>query len=167
MAEEEIWRKVAGFSNYSVSNLGFLINDITGAFIGGRPQTNGYIQVAIINDSGIKKYKLLHRLVATAFCENDFDHPTVDHIDGNKQNNHFSNLRFASLSQNNRNKKKRVNKSSKYIGVYFDKSRNKWKATIRIEKNIHLGYFNTEEDAYDVFKQTVFNNNLQAYYPPL
>ena len=39
-------------------------------------------------------------------------------------------------------------RTSKYVGVYFHKSKNKWEATIQIEgKNRHIGYYENEEEA--------------------
>lgn len=51
------------------------------------------------------KYAMIHRLVATAWVrhpDNDFvNKPIVNHIDGNKQNYHFSNLEWCSFRENN------------------------------------------------------------------
>ena len=42
----------------------------------------------------------VHRLVAFKYCENKLGHKTVDHIDGNKLNNHYTNLEWVSHSEN-------------------------------------------------------------------
>lgn len=55
---------------------------------------NGYIRVNLAKDG--KKYRnAVHRLVALAFIPNPENKRTVNHIDGNKQNNHVSNLEWA------------------------------------------------------------------------
>ena len=46
--------------------------------------------------------KRIHRLVAEAFIENPNKLPCINHIDGNKQNNHIDNLEWCSYSHNNR-----------------------------------------------------------------
>ena len=43
----------------------------------------------------------VHSLVAKAFVQNEHGLPTINHIDGNKHNNHVSNLEWASYADNN------------------------------------------------------------------
>jgi|SRR6188768_735071 len=69
-----------------------------------------------------------------------------DHSDHNGLNNQKYNLRIATRSQNNANKQ--PTGTSKYLGVSWDKSRNKWKAEIRKnKKGIHIGRFKNEAEA--------------------
>lgn len=72
----------------------------------------------------------------------------VDHIDGNKLNNCWDNLRAANSNENARNVSSAKNSSSKYLGVSFIKARNKWFACITIDgKTKSLGRYASEEDA--------------------
>lgn len=45
----------------------------------------------------------LHRLVADAWCDGYFDGAQVDHIDTNKENNHYTNLRWVTAKENMNN----------------------------------------------------------------
>lgn len=59
----------------------------------------GYLQVGF-HKGGNVKYFLVHRLVAQAFIPNPESKPQVNHIDGDKLNNHMSNLEWCTQSEN-------------------------------------------------------------------
>ena len=59
----------------------------------------GYLRVSLSKEGVNKTYKV-HRLVATAFIPNPLQLPCVNHIDGNKTNNHVSNLEWCTHSEN-------------------------------------------------------------------
>ena len=73
----------------------------------------------------------------------------VDHIDGNGLNNSRKNLRICTRSQNVRNAKKTLSKTtSLYKGVYFDKRVKLWSSDICVDRErIRLGFFKNQEDA--------------------
>ena len=86
---------------------------------------------------GIKKVKLktnvkyelfLHRVIMQCTDSN----LVVDHIDKNPLNNQKSNLRICTKAENNRNTSSHKNSSSQYLGVSYDKARNKWNAQLMI-----------------------------------
>ncbi len=69
----------------------------------------------------------------------------VDHTDRNPLNNIKSNLRYATVAENNANKAKTKRPtSSKYKGVHYNKRNRKWQACF-CDK--YLGLFANEEDA--------------------
>ncbi len=58
-----------------------------------------YLQVGL-NKRNVHKTKLIHRLVASAFVDNPENKPEVNHKDGNKHNNHASNLEWMTSKEN-------------------------------------------------------------------
>lgn len=78
--------------------------------------------------------------------------PDVDHRYGDKLDNRRCNLRFATVSQNGANSKKRVGCYSVYKGVTWDKRRGHWKAMIKVNyKMINLGRFSSEVDGAEAY----------------
>ncbi len=72
----------------------------------------------------------------------------VDHIDGDGLNNQTSNLRVCTQSENNRNARKSLNRSSRFKGVSWHKRGAKWRAYVKLNyKYKHLGCFASEIDA--------------------
>lgn len=60
---------------------------------------NGYVYIRIVlPNGGSKKYRV-HRLVAKYFVDNPDNLPIVMHIDNNKQNNHYTNLKWGYSSR--------------------------------------------------------------------
>jgi hypothetical protein len=76
------------------------------------------------------------------------DNLLVDHKYGDSLDNRRSNLRLATNSQNNTNKPKKANTSSRFTGVIFIKQRKRWRANIKYHrKTIFLGSFDDEIEA--------------------
>ena len=102
---EEEWRPVVGYEGlYEVSNMGrvkSLNYKRTGqeGILKGRKDGSGYLQVNLSKDGKCKSYKI-HRLVATAFCENQMGYNEVNHINEDKSDNKAENLEWCSRSYN-------------------------------------------------------------------
>ena len=143
--QEEIYIQIEEFPNYQVSNQGNVRNIKTGRILKQRLRKDGYKDV-IIHLEGKKYNKTVHKLVANAFLENLDNKKCVDHIDNNKENNNFDNLRFATHTENCRNRQVSKKNTSGCKGVYREK--NKWRARITVDGiNAHLGYFDNIEEA--------------------
>lgn len=102
---KELWKKVEGFPNYSVSNLGRVRNNQTNRILigsdcgKGYKIGKGYSSVRLVNESEVRHMKI-HRLVALAFVPNPEGKPFVNHIDGNTHNNDVSNLEWVTNQEN-------------------------------------------------------------------
>jgi len=79
----------------------------------------------------------------------------VDHRNSDSLDNRRSNLRLATHSQNQFNKRKtKTNTTSRYLGVTFDKSRGQWAAKIKhSNKRIWLGRFDSEIEAAKAYDE--------------
>jgi hypothetical protein len=62
-------------------------------------KTGRYARCTLSKDGSPKSYSV-HRLVALAFIPNPLNLPQVNHKDGNKFNNHYSNLEWCTSSDN-------------------------------------------------------------------
>ena len=96
--EEEIWKKIDGYENYEVSNLGNVKNSDTGNIFKLNTK-NGYKYVTLRNSKKDKSYRV-NRLVALAFIPNDDpeNKTYVNHIDGKKFDNSVKNLEWITPS---------------------------------------------------------------------
>jgi hypothetical protein len=77
----------------------------------------------------------------------------VDHVDGNRANNRFSNLRDVP-SQTNRENQRRAHAdgTSGLLGVTWRQHAKKWSASICVDGNrMHLGYRQTKEEAHSLY----------------
>jgi hypothetical protein len=99
--EVEEFRRIGGYDNYSVSNLGNVRNDRTNRILRPGLSSVGYLTV-VLYQNGTKSTKYVH-LVASVFI-GEANGRDIDHCDRNRLNNHVSNLRYVSKSDNCRNK---------------------------------------------------------------
>lgn len=94
------WKPVVGWENiYLISESGLLYKlDFSGIATGSK-KDNGYIRCTL-NSKDKREDKFIHRLVAEAFIPNPENKAEVNHIDGDKTNNHVSNLEWNTRSEN-------------------------------------------------------------------
>lgn len=95
---KEEWKPIAGYENlYEVSNLGRVRNQKHEKR--SRKNNRGYEMVRLFNGRE-KKWHLVHRLVASAFCEKPDTCNVVNHIDNNPENNRADNLEWVTQRGN-------------------------------------------------------------------
>lgn len=173
---EEIWKDIPDYEGlYQVSNLG-RVKSLPKEWIAGNntiQKHNGMIIKQQITNNGYKKVvftlrerkpnstsRLVHQLVAMAFLNHKpCGHKlVVDHINDNPSDNRVENLQI--VTQRFNVCKTQGKYSSKYKGVYFVKSRNKWRAQIMINnKKKYLGHFDCELKAAKAYQNAI--NNLE------
>lgn len=97
----ENWRFIEANSDYMVSDIRADIEfqRQTKLIISSSITAKGYEYVAI-RQKGIYVGYSVHRLVATAFIPNPKRLPQVNHLDGNKLNNHVANLEWCDAYDN-------------------------------------------------------------------
>ena len=95
----------------------------------------------------------IHKLVAQEFLNHkaggyDF---IIDHKDNDKLNNKQSNLQIITVRKNT--SKDQNKRASKFVGVSWNKRREKWTASIRIKGKLkYLGYFENELSASKAYQ---------------
>lgn len=106
----EKWKDIKGYEGYyQVSNYGnvksmdrVISNGHSLHLHKGRIMKlkgDRYKEIFLCKEGKGKKF-FVHRLVAAAFIDNKDIKPEVNHIDGNKTNNHFSNLEWCTSKEN-------------------------------------------------------------------
>ena len=93
--EQEEWKK---FQNYLVSSYGRIRHATKNNLL--HPSiASGYYKVRLSNNGLVSDY-MVHKLVYQLFNDDYDDTKIIDHIDGNKLNNHKDNLRQVTVSEN-------------------------------------------------------------------
>lgn len=107
----EEWKDIAGFDNYQISNYGRVKNKNTERILSSCISRNGYIKVTL-RASNKTHVVYIHRLIAEHFLNNPSEEQLlwasntvygkvqVNHIDGNKLNNHIDNLEWSTGKEN-------------------------------------------------------------------
>ena len=150
-SNREHWASIDGYRNYEVSWWGRVRNTKTARILKPQTSTPGYLFVRLYKN-GKANIHYIHQLVAREWVSNSGEKRCIDHMDGCKTNNHYENLRWATHTENLRNRCKFPNTSSIYKGVSFNKAGMNWKAYVKIDgKHTHLGVFKIEREAAEAY----------------
>jgi len=125
--------------------------------VAGARNANGYLRIGID-----RKLYWAHRL-AWFYMTGEWPKRDIDHIDLDKSNNRWSNLREATKSQNQANTQKRSDNTSGFKGVCKTAS-GTWQAVIWVKKQkLCLGTFPTAQEAFAVY-QTAAEEYFGKYH---
>lgn len=115
--------------------------------VAGRIANTGYRQISVEN----VRY-LAHRL-AWLYVTGEWPSGDLDHRNGAKDDNRFSNLRECVAHENMQNAGLNKNNTSGFTGVTWNKKSGKWEAQIGVRRKlIKLGLFVKPEEAALAYK---------------
>lgn len=98
--DRPIYRPVKEFPWYLACSDGYVINTDTGHVLVGSIKKTGYREILLVDADGNPHSRLLHRVIAQAFVENEENKPEVNHINGDKDDNRALNLEWVTRGEN-------------------------------------------------------------------
>lgn len=143
MKEVEIWKEIERYDGaYMISNLGRIKSmsrlskqnhKLPEKILSPSHNNSGYCDISLQYE-GKRYHEKIHRLVAKAFVPNPRHLNEVDHIDGNKDNNRWENLRWCTHSENHLN--------PILVKRMREKNRGKkWTASMRLKLQTKVGVY--------------------------
>ena len=108
------------------------------------------------------KTYLAHRL-AWFYMTGNFPQQETDHINGDRSDNRFLNLRDAHQSENVKNRKRPKNSTSGAIGVSWHKRNKRWVSYLNVDgKRKYIGSFKDYNDAVFSREKASADNGYHA-----
>jgi len=119
-------KPIEGYPNHTITKNGEVYSLKTLKYLNPIIGKNGYKVVNITSIDGNKVLEYIHRLVARAFVEGD-QTLTVNHKDGDKLNNHYTNLEWISNEDNLKHAWETGLQDSRNKGCAVSKDGKEWK----------------------------------------
>lgn len=92
---------IANFENrYKIDSTGSILNLANNILLQPSLQDTGYLTVGLANSGNKNTTLTVHRLVALHFLPNPYQHPQINHKNGNKRDNRVENLEWCTSKQN-------------------------------------------------------------------
>jgi Ni/Co efflux regulator RcnB len=121
-------------------------HQMKGRFLKHGKNNRGYHQVCLCRDGKTNNF-LVSRLVALHYIANPENKAQVDHINRDKDNNHISNLRWATEQENQDNRGMRTDNKSGHKYISYHKARKLWSFEYRRKGHNVRIYFKTKTEA--------------------
>lgn len=152
----EHWALIDGTINYEISSFGRIRNNKNNKIMALCDNGRGYLFKKIN-----KKNHYIHKEVAKTFCfKSDEIYNIVDHIDRNKHNNIFTNLRWTTQSINCKNMEISARNTTGYKGIH--KTEHGWRVSYSDnDKNQRTKRFTILENAINFRKE---QEQLNGYF---
>lgn len=140
----------------------------TGVFVSNfkRRQVGSLTEKNYVRLNLDKRLYMAHRM-AWLYMTGEFPKREIDHIDGDRSNNKWVNLRLATRKQNMENIGLFCTNTSGYRGVIWYRRNNKWGATVFHNGKRHFGgLFDSREQAATAaraLRDSLFTHHKTSY----
>jgi hypothetical protein len=166
-------KKIKNYPDYYATKEGKIFSSKSNKFLKPSFDKQGYAMVGIYIGNYKTKTIKIHRLIAETFIDNPLKKTDVNHIDGDKSNNHVCNLEWNTRSENiehafNNGLKKISNKQrSRFLSMVKGQVGKKNPASRKIINTKTGEIFNTIKEVLPIvnLKRTTFQAMLSGQNP--
>ncbi len=134
--------EIQGYPKYLIRDDGRVWSKKSNRYLKQRLNNKDYFYIQVCKESKAKNF-MIHRLVAIHYIPNPENKPQVNHIDGDKINNHPSNLEWVTNMENGN----RFQTPQTLLRCIGKTSKGSWQFDKRYYGKRHRHYFKTKTDA--------------------